>query len=184
MNVAFTSLWLPIVVSGIAVFVVSSLIWAVIGYHDSDWKQLPDEESARASLTGTRPGLYHMPYAADNKAKADEAWQAKYREGPAAMLVVLPHGELGMGKQLIQWFGYCIVIAVFVAYIAGATLTAGAAYLKVFQIASTTALLAYGGGAGMNMIWFGHSGTKTTKDILDAAIYALVTGGIFGWLWP
>ena len=184
MNVALADLWLPILLSGVAVFIISSLIWAVIQYHNSDWQKLPDEEAARSALSGIEPGQYALPHAADNKAKADETWQAKYREGPVAMLMVLPHGELGMGKQLGQWLVYCIIIAVFVAYIAGATLSAGVDYLKVFQVTSTTTFLAHGGMAGMNMVWFGHTAGRTAKDLLDALIYGLVTAGIFGWLWP
>jgi hypothetical protein len=184
MNVELTALWLPILLSGVAVFIISSLIWAVIQYHNSDWRALPDEEAARAALRSATPGQYAVPYAADNAAKADEAWQAKYKEGPAAMIVVVPHGDLAMGKQLGQWFAWCLLISLFVAYIAGTTLAAGADYLKVFQITSTTAILAYGGGVGMNMIWFGATGGRTVKDLLDALIYGLVTAGIFGWLWP
>ena len=184
MNVELSALWLPILLSTVAVFIVSSLIWAVIQYHNSDWKRLPDEESARLALKGASPGQYAIPYAADNAAKADEAWKVKYREGPVAMITVVPHGELAMGKQLVQWFAWCLLISIFVGYIAGTTLPAGSEYLKVFQITSTTAILAYGGGAGMNLIWFGATGSKTVKDLLDALIYGLVTGGIFGSLWP
>ena len=184
MNVQLTALWLPILLSGVAVFLISSLIWAVIQYHNSDWQKLPDEEAARSSLKSASPGLYAIPYAADNAAKADEEWQVKYREGPVAMLFVVPHGQTSMGKQMSQWFSYCILISIFVAYVAGTTLPAGADYMKVFQITSTVTLLAYGGGAGMNMVWFGHTGGKVIKDVFDALIYGLVTAGIFGWLWP
>ena len=184
MNVALTSLWLPILLSGIAVFFLSSLIWTVIQYHDGDWRQLPNEDAARTALKGVPVGQYTLPWAADNKARADEAWQQKYREGPAAMVTVLPHGSPGMGKQLVSWFVYCILISLFVAYVAAATLAPGTDYLKVFQVASTTAFLAYGGGAGMHMIWFGATAGRTAKDLLDALVYGLVTAGFFGWLWP
>lgn len=184
MHVALESLWLPIVLSALAVFVVSSLIWAVIGWHNPDWKKLPDEEQARAALRGTPPGQYSLPHAADGKARQDEAWQAKYREGPAAMLVVLPHGDLGMGKQLGQWIVYTLVISTLIAYVAGTTLAAGAPYIKVFQVVSTVGTLAYAGNAAAGSIWFGHSWGRTVKDIVDGLIYGLLTAGIFGWLWP
>jgi hypothetical protein len=184
MNVSLAALWLPILASGFAVFVVSSLIWAVIQYHNSDWQQLPDEEAARTALKDVPVGQYTLPYAADNAAKAEEAWQAKYREGPVAMLTIVPHGDLSMGKQLGQWFVYCVVISLLVAYVAGMTLAPGADYLMVFRVTSTTALLAYGGAAGLNLIWFGHTVGRTVKDVVDALIYGLITAGIFGWLWP
>lgn len=184
MNIAFTALWLPILLSGIAVFIVSSLIWAVIQYHNSDWQELPDEESARAALKGVLPGQYTVPYAVDHKARNNEAWQQKYKDGPAAMLVVVPHGSLAMGKQMTQWFIYCVVISVFVAYITSIALMPGAEYLKVFQVASTVAFLSYGAGQGLGYIWFGHTAGRFIKDLLDALVYGLVTGGFFGWLWP
>jgi hypothetical protein len=184
MNVSLAALWLPILASGFAVFVVSSLIWAVIQYHNSDWQKLPDEEATRAALKDVPVGQYALPHAADNAAKADEAWQAKYREGPVAMLTIVPHGDLSMGKQLGQWFVYCVVISFLVAYVAGMTLAPGADYLMVFRVTSTTALLAYGGAAGLNLIWFGHTVGRTVKDVVDALVYGLITAGIFGWLWP
>lgn len=184
MNVALTSLWLPILLSGIAVFFVSSLIWAVIQYHNSDWQKIPDEESTRNALRGLGVGQYSVPYAADNAAKASEDWQSRYKEGPIAMISVLPHGTLSMNRQLSRWFVYCIVISLLVAYVAGTALSAGADYMKVFQVTSTTTILAHGGGAGMNMIWFGATPRRTAKDVLDAIIYGLVTAGFFGWLWP
>jgi len=184
MQVALLSLWLPIVLSAVAVFFVSSLIWTVVGYHNTDWHKLPNEEAVRGALRGTPPGLYNLPHAAHGKERASEAWQAKFREGPAAMLTVVPHGSLAMGSQLVKWFLYCLVISLLVAYIAGVTLAPGTPYIKVFQVASTTAWLAYGGAVGANYIWFGDSGSKAAKDVLDALIYALVTAGFFGWLWP
>ena len=184
MNVAFTELWIPIVLAGVAVFVVSSLIWSVLQYHNSDWRSLNDEEAAREALADSAPGQYAVPYALDNKAKAEESWQEKFREGPVAMVTVLPRGESGMAAQLIQWLVYCTLVSLFVAYVAGSTLPAGAGYLKVFQVTSTVTFLAHGGMAGMRKIWFGQTTRSAAKDLLDALIYGLVTAGIFGWLWP
>ena len=184
MSVSLADLWLPILLSGIAIFILSSLIWTVVQYHNADWRPLPDEEAARAALKGLPVGQYSLPHAADNAARSDEAWQARYREGPVAMLTVMPHGELSMGRQMVRWFAYCLVISMFVAYVAGSTLAAGTSYLKVFQVTSTTTLLAYGGASGINLIWFGHTAARTARDLLDALVYGLVTAGIFGWLWP
>ncbi len=184
MEVALLSLWLPILLSAIAVFIASSVIWMALQYHNSDWKPLPDEEAARAALKGTPPGEYTLPYAADNRMRQDPEWMRKYEEGPAAMLVVLPHGSMAMGTQLATWFAYCVVISLLVAYVAGITLPPGTDYLRVFRVTSTVAWLAYAGAAAMGSIWFGHSWGRTLKDIIDGLIYGLLTAGIFGWLWP
>lgn len=184
MIVDLTSLWLPILLSAIAVFIGSSLIWMVIQWHNSDWRKLPDEEAARRALKGAAPGHYTMPHAADNKARQAPEWQEKFREGPSAMMVVFSPGPSAMGKQLVQWFVYCLIISTLVGYVAAATLPAGAEYLKVFQVAGTVAILAYAGSIPMASIWFGHTWGKTVKDIADGVIYGLLTAGIFGWLWP
>lgn len=184
MHVALASLWLPIVLSAVTVFIVSSLIWMVVQWHNADWQKLPDEEKARDALRGTPPGEYSLPHAADGRARQDETWQKKYKEGPVAMLVVLPHGEVAMARQLASWLIFTLVISTLIAYVAGTTLPAGTDYLKVFQLVSTVGTLAYAGNAATGSIWFGHGWGRTAKDIVDGLIYGLLTAGIFGWLWP
>ena len=39
--VPLTSLWLPILLSAVVVFVASNVIHMVLGYHRSDYDQLP-----------------------------------------------------------------------------------------------------------------------------------------------
>ena len=39
-----STLWLPILVSAVFVFIVSSIIHMVLKYHRNDYKQLPDED--------------------------------------------------------------------------------------------------------------------------------------------
>jgi hypothetical protein len=178
------SLWLPILLSAIGVFVVSSLIWMVVQWHNSDWKQLPDEENARHALKGVSAGQYWLPYAADGKARQDPEWLRKAREGPTVMMIVTQGDPTRMGKQLIQWFIYCLVISFLIAAVGAATLPRGAGFALVFHSIVIYAALTYSGGHAMGAIWFGHTWARTIKDIVDGVIYALVTGAIFAWLWP
>lgn len=184
MSVALTSLWLPILLSAVAVFIASALIWTVVQWHAGDWRRLPDEEQARQALKGVPPGDYMLPHAASGRERQSPEWQQKYQEGPAAMLTVLPHGSMAMGKQFLQWIAYCLIISLLIGYVAAATLPAGTEYLKVFQVTGTTGFLAYGGSAAAGAIWFGHGWGRTVKDMLDGLIYGLLTAGFFGWLWP
>ena len=78
MNVSLMSLWLPILLSAVVVFIASSLIWTVVQYHNSDWQKLPDEEAARAALRGTSPGQYSLPHAASAADRNNPEWQGKY----------------------------------------------------------------------------------------------------------
>jgi hypothetical protein len=43
--VALTSLWLPILLSAVIVFVASSIMHMLLPYHRSDYQQLPEEDS-------------------------------------------------------------------------------------------------------------------------------------------
>ena len=35
-----------------------------------------------------------------------------------------------------------------------------------------------------NSIWLGRSWSTTLKSVFDGLVYALITAGTFGWLWP
>ena len=184
MNVSLVSLWLPILLSAIVVFFASSVMHAVLTYHNKDWRKLPDEESARSLLQGLDLGQYFVPHAADAKERASEEWMQKYREGPAVMVTVTPHGDVKMMRQMTQWFGYCIVMSLFIACLASVALTPGAAYMEVFRLVGIGAFLGYAGSAAIGSIWFGYTWSKTSKDLIDGLVYALITAGFFGWLWP
>ena len=43
--------WLPIVVSGAAVFFLSFMMWMVLPHHRSDWAPMPDEDAPRTMIS-------------------------------------------------------------------------------------------------------------------------------------
>ena len=183
--VVLTALWHPILLSAVIVFVASSLIHMVLPYHRSDYRQLPDEDKLRATLrsAGLQPGLYIFPYCTHKEMNSPAA-KEKYKEGPVGMMTVFPSGPPAMPKFLSQWFGYCLVIGVFVAYLTGHTVASGAHYLTVFRVAGTAGFMAYGLGNLSNGIWKGQSWSVTLKEVFDGLVYGLLTAGTFGWLWP
>ena len=65
-------LWLPIILSAIAVFIASSIVHMVIKWHNSDYHKLPNEEEVRACLksSSSAPGMYFVPHMADMKEMA------------------------------------------------------------------------------------------------------------------
>src|SRR5438552_19079454 len=46
-------------------------------------------------------------------------FQDKMKRGPAVLLTVMPPWSGSMAGNLSQWFGYCLVVSVFAAFIAG-----------------------------------------------------------------
>ena len=181
-----TELWLPILLSAVAVFVTSSVINMLLPYHRSEYKKLPNEEKLLEAMRneGVAPGLYVFPHAAKPKAMGSAEMIEKYKRGPVGMVTVMPSRPPAMGKYLTMWFLFCVVMGVFVAYLAGRTLHPGSEYLAVFRIAGTVAFLGYGATQLTDSIWKGQAWSATLKHLFDGLVYGLLTAGVFGWLWP
>ncbi len=183
--VSILSLWLPILLAAVLVFIVSSIIHTVLTYHDSDFQKLPAEAQVMDALRQANipPGDYVMPHAARSERKSPE-FQEKMTKGPVAFMTVFPSGAMNMGTSLIQWFVYCVVVSIIAAYVAGRAVEPGAPYLEVFRFAGTTAFACYALALWQNSIWFKRSWPATIKSTADGLVYALLTAGAFGWLWP
>src|SRR5438046_2969337 len=141
--IVLTSVWFPILLSTVIVFVASSIMHMVLPYHKSDYRKLPDEDrvtDAMRSAGLTRGPAYFFPYFSFKEMKSAPVIE-KLQRGPVGLLTVLPSGPPAMGKNLIQWFVYCIVISVFAAYLASRTLTPGAGFPEVFRVIGTVAFL-------------------------------------------
>ena len=175
-------LWLPVVVSGVACFVASALIWTLLKYHNRDYKKTGDEEGVRAALRGSEPGYYVVPFCLDPAdAKKPEVKQ-KFEEGPIAYITVAQNGMPNMGAKMVFMLVYFLLIGVFCAYFVSRLLTPEADYLSVFRVAGTVAFIANSLALVPESIWFERPWSMTLKNFFDALIYALLTGGIFGWL--
>jgi len=179
------ALWLPIVLSAIIVFIASSIMHMLLPYHHSDYRQFPDEDKVLSALRGAglKRGLYIFPFTTHKDMKSP-AMVEKYKQGPVGMMTVMPNGPVEMPKFLGQWFGYCLIIGFFVAYLTWHTVPAGAHYRAVFRVAGTAAFLAYGLGHLSDGIWKGQMWSATIKEVFDGLVYGLLTAGTFGWLWP
>lgn len=182
--VTITSLLLPIVVSAVLVFIASSIIHMVLTYHHSDVRKLPAEDAVIAALRDakTPPGDYVFPCEEDPKQRMSPEIQEKWKTGPSGSLTLF--AGLNMPRNLAIWFVYSLVVGVFVAYLTGRVLAPGTEYLQVFRVAGTIAFLAYAGAEPHRSIWWGRPWGTTLKNMFDGLVYALLTAGAFGWLWP
>lgn len=184
--VSLSALWLPILVSAVVVFVISSLVHMALRYHANDFRKLPDEDGVMNALRpfAVPPGEYMFPRAGSMKEMGTPEYAAKHKAGPVALITVLPPGKMSMTSSLVIWFVYGGVISVFAAYVAGRALAPGAQALEVFRFAGTTAFLGYAVAQWQNSIWFGRAWSTTLKNTFDGLLYGLATGAVFGWLWP
>lgn len=182
-----SALWLPIVVGAVLVFVVSSLVHMVFQWHKSDCRGLPDEARTLDALRtqNLTQGMYVFPFAPSMKDCGSPEMTAKYQQGPVGYLTVLPKGVPNIGKSLIQWFVYTLLVGALAGYVAWhAVGGAGAAYLGVFRLTGAVSFGAYALAASVDSIWKGVPWGSTAKFMFDGLLYSLCTAGAFGWLWP
>ena len=184
--VAWSQLVLPILLSAVLVFNVSSIMHTVLQYHHKDMKKLVNEDEVRAAVRkgGATAGMFFIPYCADHKAMKSPEHAKKLEEGPIGMLTLRAPGAIHMGPFLMKWFLYTIVVSALAAYVAHSTLQTGADYLAVFRVVGAAAWLAYAWQSPSDSIWKGQPWPVTFKVLVDGLVYAAVTAGAFGWLWP
>ena len=184
--VTLMSLWLPILVSAVAVFFASFLLHMVIPFHKNDIKKIPREDEFLNAIRGFNlpAGDYAAPHADSPAAMKDPAFVEKRNKGPIVIMTTTPGAAPAMSSHLSQWFIYCVVISVFSAYIASRTLMAGTEYMQVFRIIGTTAFMGYALGLLQNSIWWMKNWGATFRSVIDGLAYALLTAGVFGWMWP
>jgi hypothetical protein len=179
-------LWLPVLLSGVAVFLVSSIIHMCLHWHKGDYVKMPGEEDVLAAMRSAKlePGQYMFPCPSSMKDMATPEMMAKYEKGPVGFMSVLPNGPPAMGGALLLWFLYSLLIAAFVGYTASIALPAGASYREVFRLTATVAVMGFAVGNLVDSIWKGVRWAVTLRFVVDGVLYGLATAGVFGWLWP
>ena len=157
----------------------------VLGWHSGEWKKFPAEDAVLDALRSFNlaPGDYVAPRPSSMAEMNTPEFKARTARGPRVMLTVLGTAN-SMPRNLVVWFVYSIVVSVFAAYVAGVTLPAGAPYLTVFRVTSTVAFAGWAIALWQSWIWYSRSFGYTIRSTIDGLVYALLTGGAFGWLWP
>src|SRR5258708_4716028 len=182
-----SALWLPILLSSVIVFVASTVLhMALPWWHKNDYPKVPNEDKLMDALRpfAVPPGDYMVPRCSSAQEMRSPGFAEKLKKGPVMLLTVRPNGPMSMSKPLVLWFLCSAVVGLFAAYVAGRALPSGAPYLRVFQLVGATAFIAYAVGVWQMSIWYSRKWSTTVKATVDGLIYALLTAGMFGWLWP
>ncbi len=184
--VGLTSLWLPILLSSVFVFIVSSIIHMASPWHKNDYPKMTNEDKVMDVLRplDIPPGDYMVPRPSSRQEMRSPEFLEKRKKGPVMMLTIWPQGDIKMGASLVQWFLYSAVVGIFSGYVAGRALPAGAEYLQVFRFAGVSAFMCYSLALWQASIWYRRPWLTSFKSTVDGLIYALLTAGTFGWLWP
>jgi len=183
--ISIALLWLPILIAAVIVFVASSVIHMAPLWHKSDYRGIPKEAEVVNALRplGIPPGDYFVPWTEQRNMKSPE-FREKMKQGPVALVSILPNGPVVMGKPLALWFVYLLIVGTFTALLAAHTLPAGTPYPRVFKVVLTGSFMGYALALLQNSIWLRRSWVVTLKGCFDGLIYAALTAGTFGWLWP
>ncbi len=178
-------LWLPILLSTVAVWFASALFWMVLPHHIKDTRKLPDEDALISALKnqGISAGSFSFPHCADKASWKDEELIRKWKEGPSGFMTVMM-GNQNMARNMILMVLVNLIVSVFVAYLTSQARAPGAEFGAVFQIAATAGVMAYLFGWMGGAIWFHMSKNAWIANTIDSVMYGLITGLIFALLWP
>jgi hypothetical protein len=142
-----THLWLPILLSGVAVWFASALAWMAIGHHKKDRDPIPGaslphggEQELMDTITrlNLAPGNYgfpdfnqhdHLP----RKARMEKL-KALYDRRPYGLLRVW--GEMNMGGNMLLTFLFSLFTSAVIAYLGWATLPHGSTTLNTTIVGS------------------------------------------------
>jgi hypothetical protein len=179
-------LWLPILISAVLVFIVSAIIHMASPWHKNDYPAMPKEDAFIAAVgpLDLPPGDYMIPRPQSREELKSPEFAAKWERGPNVIMTVIPKGPMSMSRNLVMWFIYVIAVSTLSAYVVGRSTPPGAVYMHVFQLISSVAFIGYSVALWQMSIWYRRSWNITVKATIDGLIYAFLTAGVFGWLWP
>lgn len=184
--VPVVSLWIPILLSAVIVFLASSILHMVLTYHSTDMRKLPREDDLLEAIrrANVPPGDYGAPHPGSSAGMKDPAFVSKMTKGPIVFMTVAPGAPPSMAASLSLWFLYSVLVSLFAGYIASRALSPTAHYLEVFRFVGASAFMGYSMALLQQSIWYKRAWGTTMKSVIDGFVYALLTAGTFGWLWP
>ena len=182
MDTSVWSLWLPILLSGVALFFSSWAAWMLLPHHKSEWRGLPNEGALLDTLRNSSvpPGQYMFPYACSTAEFQTDEFKTRVNAGPSGTLTVWK-SRPNMGVNMLCTLLFFVIANFTIGYLAGIALDPGESFMKVFRFVGTAGILTYGTANILNGIWFGR---KMAADIIDGIAYGLITGLIFAAMWP
>ena len=186
MTTSLLALWMPILLSAVIVFIVSSIIHSVTPWHKNDYSLMPREAEVMAALRpfNMPPGDYMTPRPMSMEDMKSAEFTAKMAAGPVMITTVLPSGPMNMGRNLGLWFAYLLIVGTVAAFVGTYSLPPYSGYRGVFRIIGVVSFAGYSLALLQMHIWYHRALGSTLRSVLDGILYAALTAGTFGWLWP
>ena len=174
-------LWLPILISGVVLFIASSVAWTMMPHHKTDWKKTNNEDELMSAIGkfNMPAGSYMFPFMTHGEESKGEACMEKYVKGPRGLLILWDMPS--MGANMFFTFLYFLATATIIAYVSHAALGNGKEFMKVFQVVGTIGMLTYSCAGIPHAIWFKR---RVITDIMDGIVYGVLIGLVFALRWP
>jgi hypothetical protein len=172
--------------SAVFVFVVSTVVHMALPWHHNDYKKLPNQDAVMEALRpfALPPGDYMVPRPDTMKDMGTPEFKAKIDKGPVMIVTVRPNGMWGMGRSLVLWFVYLLVVSFFAGFLAWHARPLVAFRHSIVLFSGTAAFLGYAPAIWQLNIWYHRSLGTTIRTTIDGVLYAAVTTATFVWLWP
>ena len=138
------------ILGGIVMFAWGALSHMVFNIEGNVFKSIPNETVVSSAMKSniSEPGLYVMPGIDMSKtptAEEQQAWAAKYKEGPTAFLVYYPTGDdVFTPRQFITQFGSdfgAALLGAIILSLAAVTFLRGVIISTLIGLAGWTAIL-------------------------------------------
>jgi hypothetical protein len=174
-------LWLPILLSGLATHILSTLAWMVLPHHKPEWTKMPAEDDVRDLLVSRNvpAGQYMFPYCATAEEMNSEAF--KQKQSQCTGMLVIWKKPIHMPTAILKTVSFFFIAAFVIGYLASLALPSGTSLPKVIQFVTTAGLLTHCAAHFPHVFWFKR---RIAMELLDGVVYAFVTGLIFAALWP
>ncbi len=184
--ISMTELLLPVLLSAVVVFVVSSVIHMLSPWHKGDYPRLANEEAVLDALRplAIPPGDYLMPRPQRRADLSSPEFLERMKRGPVVLMTVMPSGPVSMGRNLVGWLIYLVIVIALAAHLASRSLPRGAESHHVFHFMALVTFAGLALALWQMTIWYRRSLSITLKATVDGFIYAVLTGLVFAWLWP
>jgi hypothetical protein len=175
------SLWLPIVLSAVALFFASFLSWMVFKLHKADWRKVPNEDDLLDALrkANVPVGSYMLPGTNHPSEMNTPEFQKKFEQGPRAVMTVMP--KVSMGTNLGLTMALFLVVSFTLAYLASIAFKPGTAFIDIFRFTYTAALLAFLTAILSHSTWFRN---RIVGHVIESVAYAAIPAAILAAMWP
>lgn len=182
----FMSLLLPIVLSAVAVFIVSMIVHMAMPWHKSDYGNVPNDDAAMAAIQSLNlaPDDYAVPNPHLPGGGKNPDFIAKFERGPTFHLTLMPSGGMNMGKLMGTWLGFMLLISAIAGWVTGSIVGPGGNTHAVFHYSAIITACSYGFGAWPLSIWYHRKWSTSFKETFDAILYGLASGAVFMVMWP